>query len=81
MYAAREVYSDSDVELVPFPQSRDAVCFLTGISGAWSSTRAGGAEQPYAEIYLGPGDELRLRVGPWDSTDRVGAYASCIKVR
>jgi hypothetical protein len=81
-FAAKEVLSDSDVQLVPYPQSRDVRCFITGITGAWSSTRNNATEQPFAEIYEGAGKELRLRVSPrGDARDRVGAYASCIQLK
>jgi hypothetical protein len=80
-YAARDVFSDSDVRLVAWPESHNVVCFLTGVSGAWSSSRMGGAVQPYAEIYRGVEDDIRLRVRPDNLGDRAGAYASCIKFR
>jgi hypothetical protein len=77
------VYSTSDVLLVPYPQSKTSICFITGLTGAWSSTRSGGTIQPHAEIYTGAALDLRLRVAPDDvgsPDDRVGAYASCIKL-
>jgi hypothetical protein len=80
-YLARDVFTDSDVQLVAYPDSRKTFCFITGVSGAWSSTRNGGAVQPFAEIYTGGDDDIRLRVAPSDGNDRVGAYASCIQYR
>src|SRR6478736_934918 len=60
--------------LVPFPQSRDVRCFITDITGAWSSIRNSATEQPFAEIYVGPASDLPLRVSPaGDPRDRVGA--------
>ena len=79
-YLASHVYSLTDVELVPAGRSREAFCFITGITGAWSTTGSGGA-QPFAEIYNGTAGEIRLRVSPSGGPDGVGAYASCIKFR
>ncbi len=67
-----------------YPQSKNARCFISGLSGAWSSTRSGGALQPYAQIYVGPAGDLRMRVSPSDlgmPVDRVGANASCIQIK
>lgn len=76
---ARDVLSTSDVRLVASPLSRDARCYLTGIRGAWSSTSDAA---PFAEIYEGAEQDLRLRVFPSDGMpDRVGAYASCFRLR
>ena len=80
-YAAKNVHSTSDVQLVPFPQSRDVRCFITGITGAWSNTRSGETLQPHAEIYSGSAKDVRLRVFPADAADRVSAYASCIRLK
>ena len=83
-YVVKDVYTDSDVELVKYPQSKDARCFITGVSGGWSSTRNGGSEQPFAEIYSGPGKETRMRVSPatpGKARDRAGAFASCIRLK
>jgi hypothetical protein len=78
------VYSQSDVVLVASPQAKTSVCFITGLTGAWSSTRSAGTVQPTAEIYVGAAHELRLRVSPSNAgspADRVGAYASCIQLK
>ncbi|HEV2834625.1 MAG TPA: hypothetical protein VGW58_04860 [Pyrinomonadaceae bacterium] len=80
-YLARDVFTESDVGLVAYPDSRKVFCFITGVSGAWSSTRSGGALQPFAEIYTGRDDDIRLRVFPSGGVDGVGAYASCIQYR
>lgn len=81
-FAAKDVLSTSDVQLVAYPQSRDVRCFITGITGAWSSTRNQATVQPFAEIFEGSGKDKRLRVAPdSDARDRVGAYASCIVYR
>jgi hypothetical protein len=80
-FAAKDVFTDNDVELVPAAQAGDVRCYITGIAGAWSSTRDNGKVQPFAEIYKGGGGEARLRVSPTDGNDRVGAFASCIKVK
>jgi hypothetical protein len=80
-FAAKDIFTESDVQLVPSPDSRDAFCFITGITGAWSSTRNNASQQPFAEIFTGPGNDLRLRVFPTGDRDRVGAFASCIKMR
>jgi hypothetical protein len=78
-YAARDVSTTSDVQLVPAADAGGVFCYITGITGAWSSTRAGGMEQPFAEIYNGPGGDIRLRVSPSSGEDRIGARASCVR--
>jgi hypothetical protein len=81
-FVAKDILSESDVQLVPYPQSRTVRCFITGITGAWSSTRNNATVQPFAEIYDGAAKDVRLRVSPaGDSRDRVGAYASCISIK
>jgi hypothetical protein len=83
-YIVKDVYTDTDIELVGFPQSKDARCYITGVSGGWSSTRNAGKDQPFAEIYSGPGKDIRLRVSPTmptEAKDRVGAFASCIRLK
>ena len=80
-FVARDIYTESDIQLVPSGSSRYARCFLTGLSGAWSSTRRGGTEVPRAEIYTTSSGEIRLRVSPArDASDHVGAWASCLKI-
>jgi hypothetical protein len=82
VYAAKEVFSNSDVQLVPYPQSSNVRCYITGITGAWSSTRNNATIQPFAEIYSGQAKEVRLRVSPVQGAgDSVGAYASCIQLK
>jgi hypothetical protein len=81
VYDAKDVFSTSDAQLVSPAQSDITRCFITGIAGAWSSTRNNGATQPFAEIYRGPTNDMRLRVSPANQADRVGAFASCIRVK
>lgn len=81
VFEAKDIFSDSDVQLVAAAQAGNVRCYLTGLAGAWSSTRDNGKVQPFAEIYKGGGGEIRLRVSPSDGSDRVGAFASCIKVK
>jgi hypothetical protein len=81
VFEAKDVLSTSDVVLVPAAIAKDVRCYITGINGAWSSTRANGTVQPFAEIYQGPSGDLRLRVSPIDGKDRAGAYASCVRIR
>jgi hypothetical protein len=81
VYEAKDLFSNGDVQLVSAAQAGNVRCYITGIAGAWSSTRDDGKVQPFAEIYKGGGGELRLRVSPADGKDRVGAFASCIKVK
>lgn len=81
IYDAKDVLSTSDVQLVPPAQANNVRCYVTGITGAWSSTRNSGKVQPFAEIYKGPTGDVRLRVSPTDENDRVGAYASCIRIK
>jgi hypothetical protein len=80
-FAATEVLSTSDVQLAPSDQANDVRCYITGITGAWASTRDGGKAQPFAEIYKGPNKDIRLRVSPAGENDRVGAYASCVRLK
>jgi hypothetical protein len=80
-YEASDTFSTSDVQLVSPAQSENARCFITGIAGAWSSTRNDGTKQPFAEIFKGPTNDIRLRVFPANQADRVGAFASCIRVK
>lgn len=80
-YLARDIFSTSDAQLVTPAQSENVRCFITGIAGAWSSTREDGMIQPFAEIYKGPTNDIRLRVSPATEIDRVGAFASCIRVK
>lgn len=82
VYAAKEVFSNSDVQLVAYPKSKDVRCFITGVTGAWSNTRNSATVQPFAEIYSGGAKDLRLRVFPGTNNhDSVGAYASCIVLK
>ncbi|NOU31030.1 MAG: hypothetical protein HOO96_24290 [Polyangiaceae bacterium] len=81
-YAVRDVYSAGDVQLVSAADKAKVRCYISGLTGAWSATRANGAVQPFAEIYQAVGGEIRLRVEPSTVSgifdDRVGAYASCL---
>ena len=82
VFVAKDVFSSSDVQLVPAAQSHGVRCFITGIAGAWSSTRNNATVQPFAEIYTGPAKDIRLRVSPPSGAhDAVGAYASCIALK
>ena len=80
-YLAKDVHTTSDVQLLDPAQTKNARCFITGVTGAWSSTRNNATVQPYAEIYFGASKEARLRVSPSSGGDRVGAYASCIQLK
>ena len=80
-YLAKDVHTTSDVQLLDPVQTKNARCFITGVTGAWSSTRNNATIQPFAEIYLGASQEARLRVSPTSGGDQVGAYASCIKLK
>ena len=80
-YLAKDIHSTSDVQLLDPVQTKNARCFITGVTGAWSSTRNNATIQPFAEIYLGAGQEARLRVSPANAVDQVGAYASCIQLK
>jgi hypothetical protein len=80
-YLAKDVHTTSDVQLLDPAQTKNARCFITGVTGAWSSTRNNATIQPFAEIYFGPSSETRLRVSPTSGNDRVGAYASCIQLK
>ncbi len=80
-YIVRDVYSTSDALVLPAAQASKARCFVSGISGAWSSTRDDGATQPYAELYSASNGDIRMRVAPSAGSDSVGAYASCVRVQ
>jgi hypothetical protein len=80
VYAAKDVFSTSDVQLVPPPQANDVRCFITGVTGAWSTTSNGGTVQPYAKIYTGSAGDIRLRTST-EMEIEVGAYASCIRLK
>ena len=80
-YLVRDAHTTSDQELVPASAATNARCFVTGISGAWSSTRDDGRVQPFAQIYRSAG-ALRLRVQPGEgAADSVTAWASCLELR
>lgn len=80
-YPVRDVFTDSDIQLVAFPDTKNVRCFISGVTGAWSSTRSNATVQPFAEIYTGAANDLRLRVAPGTGSDRVGAYASCLRLQ
>jgi hypothetical protein len=80
-YLAKDVHTTSDVQLLDPVQTKNARCFITGVTGAWSSTRNNATVQPFAEIYYGASQEARLRVSPTGSADQVTAYASCVKLK
>jgi hypothetical protein len=80
-YLIKDVYTTSDVQLLDPVQTKNARCFITGVTGAWSSTRKMATEQPYAQIYFGASQETRLHVSPTAGEDRVGAFASCIQLK
>jgi hypothetical protein len=69
------------VQLLDPAQTKNARCFITGVTGGWSSTRNNATIQPFAQIYFGASNEARLHVSPTSGGDQVGAYASCIKLK
>ena len=80
-YLVRDAHTTSDIELVPPGAAANARCFITGISGAWSSTRDEGRVQPFAQIYSSAG-ALRMRVQPGErAPDSVTAWASFLELR
>ena len=81
VYEAKDIFSTSEVQLVSPAQSENVRCFITGIAGAWSSTRNYGMTQPFAEIFKGPANDIILRVAPATASDRIAAFASCIRVK
>lgn len=80
-YAAKDIFTTTDVQLVSAADTPNVRCFVTGVTGAWSSTRNNATIQPFAQIYVGSGKETRLRVSPTSGADSVGAYASCIRLK
>ena len=80
-YLVKNVHTTSDTQLAAPADAKNVRCFVSGITGAWSSTQSGGAVQPFAEIYVGPTQDIRIRVAPNTGTDKVGAYASCVKLK
>ena len=81
LFDAKDIFTNSDVQLVSSAQADKVRCYITGIAGAWSSTRDDAKVQPFAEIYKGSGNDIRLRVSPTDGADRVGAWGSCIRIK
>ncbi len=87
-YLSKNVYSTNDVLLLANPGASIVRCFITGLTGAWSSSRVNGIlhAEPYAKVYVDPNTgNYRLAVFPNDQelplpSDRVGAYGSCIQL-
>jgi hypothetical protein len=84
-YAAQNIQSNDDVQLVTAAVAPHVICYLTGIGGNWATSRpdgSGGMDQPYATIYQGLAGETRLKVWPPVATDADGitAYASCLNI-
>lgn len=83
-WVARHVYTDTDVLLLPAALAPKSRCFITGITGAWSSTRNNETVQPFAEIYTAVNGDIRFRAAPaatGNPPDRVGAFASCVQIK
>lgn len=79
-FLLKDFYVSGDVQLLAQTPAKKAACFISGISGAWSSTRSSGTIQPYAKIYDDPvSKSIKMKVWPDSGTDKVGAYATCIK--
>jgi hypothetical protein len=76
----RDVFTASDVQLLPANNTKAQRCFISGLSGAWSTDSLGGTMQPSAKIYVGPNKDIRMLVSPGSSDPKfiVGAYASCM---
>lgn len=83
---ADNVSTSSDTQLAPPSLASKVICYLTGVAGNWGYTvpdpsNPGGSIQTSAEIYVGPSNDIRLRVF---SPDRVrvpvSASASCLRV-
>jgi hypothetical protein len=84
-YAAQNVFSNNDAQLVTSSVAPHVICYITGIGGDWANSRPdgmGGTNQPYAKIYQGSNGDLRLQVWPPSLTDNDGvyAYASCLNI-
>ena len=84
-YAAQNVLSNNDVQLVTSSVAPHVICYLTSIGGDWANSRPdgmGGTNQPYAKIYQGAGGDLRLQVWPPSASDRNGVFASasCLNI-
>jgi hypothetical protein len=83
-YAVQNVFTESDVLLVPAVLAAKTRCFITGITGDWSSTRDDESAPPKAVIYSPANGEVRLKVSPdglGGAKDRVGAFASCVRIK
>jgi hypothetical protein len=81
-YLVQNQLVTGDSLLVAYPASLKARCFITGVAGAWSSSRSNNTVQPYAKIKTGTGGELRMEVlGILNDYDKVYAYASCVKLK
>jgi hypothetical protein len=79
-FVVRDVFTTSDVQLLPANNTRARRCFITGLSGAWSSDSQTGTVQPSVKVYVGAGDDIRMVVKPGDADPkyRLGAFASCV---
>lgn len=74
----------TDIQLVSSLQASEVVCYISGLSGEWARTTADGTHpgaslQPYAQVYAGLGNDIRLKVFSPTGAE-VGAYASCLNV-
>ncbi|MCU0658501.1 MAG: hypothetical protein MUF64_25555 [Polyangiaceae bacterium] len=85
-FAVQDISTSTDVQLVPSSMANKVICYLTGISGNWGYTvpdpaNPGGSIQAYAEIYVGPSNDIRLKTfSPGVTATPISASASCLKV-
>jgi len=70
----------SSVELVPYPQSLNVYCYISGISGAWS-VRDPEEPQPSVKIGFTVGKSIYMQVYPSSGPNRVNAFATCLRRR
>jgi hypothetical protein len=80
-YVVRDKFTSSETQLVDAAQAKNVRCFVSGVTGAWSSTSNNGNSQPFAEIFVGSGKDIRLRVSPTSGAKEAAAYASCFKLK
>ncbi len=74
-YSVKHKATTSDVELIAAPNAKKHRCFLTGLSGDWTTEN-----QPFAKIYES-GNSIRLQVSAAGGPTAVSAEASCVQIQ
>jgi len=80
------VSTTDEIQLVSSSLASKVICYLTGVGGNWGFTlpdpaNPGGSVQASAQIFVGPSQDIRLRVFSPDRINvPVSASASCLRV-